>query len=112
MPRSTFTITLDDKSVLEVPWFHRPPIYIWRRLKQHVYKQDKGCCRYCGEKVPYEHTHCHHTLALSNGGTNHPQNLKTSCYACHTKKHPFMDPVASLGLRNKLEVGIEVRIRE
>jgi len=34
--------------------------------------------------------HIHHALELSQGGTNHPSNLKVSCKDCHKKIHPFM----------------------
>ena len=42
--------------------------------------------------------HIHHTLELSEGGTNHPSNLKTLCKDCHKIRHPFM-----LDARDKLE---------
>jgi 5-methylcytosine-specific restriction endonuclease McrA len=75
---------------LRFPWFSRPPIDLWIRLKQFVYERDGGLCQYCKQQVEYRSTHCHHTLELSEGGTNHPSNLKTLCIPCHKKRHPFM----------------------
>ena len=75
---------------LRFPWFGRPPIDLWVRLKQHVYQRDLGRCCYCKQQVEYRLTHCHHTLELSEGGTNHPTNLKTLCRPCHKNRHPFM----------------------
>lgn len=89
-----FTI---DEIGLKVPWYGRPPIDIWLKLKQYVYQRDKGICQYCGNPTPYEDSHCHHILELSENGTNHPSNLKTLCRDCHKIRHPFM-----LSVRDKL----------
>lgn len=92
-------MTLSDKvrffSIPEIPgvlypWYHRPQIDDWKKLKQFVYQRDEGCCRYCFHPVEYIESHCHHVLPLSEGGTNHPRNLKTACIPCHEDKHPFM----------------------
>lgn len=72
------------------PWFSRPPIELWIMLKQFVYERDGGICQYCKQQTEYKDTHCHHALELSEGGTNHPSNLKTLCVSCHKTRHPFM----------------------
>jgi 5-methylcytosine-specific restriction endonuclease McrA len=59
-------------------------------IKQYVYKRDGGICLYCKQPVEYHESHCHHVLELSEGGTNHPSNLKTLCVNCHKDRHPFM----------------------
>jgi len=85
---------LDD---LRVPWYGRPPIDVWIRVKQWIYQRDKGICQYCKNQTEYKDTHCHHVLELSEGGTNHPSNLKTLCIECHEDRHPFMkNPVARM----------------
>lgn len=71
-------------------WYTRLPLDLWIPLKQFVYQRDNGICRYCEQQVEYKDTHCHHTLELSEGGTNHPSNLKTLCVPCHKERHPFM----------------------
>ncbi len=92
-----FTI---DSLELRVPWYGRPPIEIWIKVKQWVYQRDKGICQYCFELTEYKDTHCHHVLELSRSGTNHPTNLKTLCIKCHKNKHPFMkNPMETLTLR-------------
>lgn len=75
---------------LRFPWFSRPPIELWIMLKQYVYQRDKGLCQYCKQQTEYRSTHCHHVLELSEGGTNHPTNLKTLCVPCHKERHPYM----------------------
>jgi 5-methylcytosine-specific restriction endonuclease McrA len=82
--------TLDQYSKYKFPWFRRPPIYLWRILRQYVYERDFGVCAYCGNKVELNKCHIHHVLELSEGGTNHPSNLKVLCKDCHKIKHPFM----------------------
>jgi 5-methylcytosine-specific restriction endonuclease McrA len=84
------TFTLNKIPGVSFPWFRRPSIEIWRKLKQYTYERDGGKCRYCGLSVEYLDTHCHHIMPLSEGGTNHPDNLKTLCRDCHKKRHPFM----------------------
>jgi 5-methylcytosine-specific restriction endonuclease McrA len=75
---------------LRIPWYRRPPIEIWRRLRQIIYTRDGGLCCYCHNPVRLEDCHIHHVLELSEGGTNQPTNLKTLCVKCHKTRHPFM----------------------
>lgn len=79
-----------DELELKVPWYGRPSIDVWIKLKQYVYRRDGGLCQYCHEPVAYELSHCHHILELSENGTNHPTNLKTLCHEHHKLRHPFM----------------------
>jgi len=72
------------------PWYKRPPINLWRILRQYVYERDLGRCQYCNNETELTDCHIHHVLELNQGGTNHPSNLKTSCRDCHKKRHPFM----------------------
>jgi 5-methylcytosine-specific restriction endonuclease McrA len=72
------------------PWFHRMPEDQWREIKQYVYQLDLGLCQYCEQPVKFEECHTHHVLELSQGGTNHPSNLKTLHKKCHKDRHPFM----------------------
>lgn len=71
-------------------WYRRLPVNEWRVLRQYIYQRDNGTCLYCGEKVELNKCHCHHVLELSQGGTNHPTNLKTLCKKCHENRHPHM----------------------
>ena len=81
---------LDEIPGVRYRWFGRPGVSDWVRLKQYVYERDRGICQVCKEPTAYEKTHCHHVLELSEGGTNHPSNLKTLCHKCHKHRHPFM----------------------
>lgn len=82
--------TLEDLPNLRFPWHNRMSLELWRPLKQWIYQRDLGICQYCKKQYPYDKTHCHHVLELSEGGTNHPANLKTLCHNCHKERHPFM----------------------
>jgi len=84
------TFEVPDLPGLRFPWYTRMSIEIWMPLKQYVYQRDKGICQYCDIQFEYKSTHCHHVLELSEGGTNHPTNLKTLCIPCHKDRHPFM----------------------
>jgi 5-methylcytosine-specific restriction endonuclease McrA len=52
--------------------------------------RDEGICGYCFDVVELHKCHIHHALELSEGGTNHPSNLKVLCVDCHKARHPFM----------------------
>jgi 5-methylcytosine-specific restriction endonuclease McrA len=82
-----------DKFILNdkrYPWFSRMPIEQWREIRQFVYERDGGLCQHCGNLTHFDECHIHHVLELSEGGTNHPSNLKTLCKKCHKIRHPFM----------------------
>lgn len=81
------TFEIDGK---KYPWHRRMPVAQWREVRQYVYARDGGKCRYCGKAVELFGCHIHHTLPLSEHGTNHPGNLKTLCVECHKQRHPFM----------------------
>ena len=87
------TFTIDELPDRRFPWFGRMPLDLWLPLKQFVYERDGGVCHYCENQSEYIDTHCHHTLELYEGGTNHPSNLKTLCHTCHKGRHPFMKSV-------------------
>jgi hypothetical protein len=82
---------ISELSGLRFPWYGRMPVELWIPLKQFVYQRDKGICQCgCGQPIEYHKSHCHHTLPLSENGTNHPTNLKTLSVDHHEDKHPFM----------------------
>lgn len=85
-----FTFQIPELTGLDFPWYTRMTQTLWRPLRQYVYQRDNGKCRYCDTSIELYACHCHHVLELNQGGTNHPDNLKTACIPCHEKKHPFM----------------------
>jgi len=86
--RNTFEVP--ELYRIQIPWYRRPPIEIWRQLRQVVYCRDHGLCMYCSTAVALHECHIHHVQPLSQGGTNHPSNLKTVCVRCHKERHPHM----------------------
>ena len=85
------------------PWYKRPEVYLWRILRQYVYERDGGICAYCKNSVELINCNIHHALELSQGGTNHPTNLKILCKDCHKKRHPFMQDARDKMNYNNME---------
>ncbi|MDW5562266.1 MAG: HNH endonuclease [Methanomassiliicoccus sp.] len=76
---------------------------VWQRLQPAILRRDRYRCQDCGvdfgarrRKVfdpklrrgkggyRWESLEVHHIIARSNGGSDHPGNLKTLCPACHS----------------------------
>jgi 5-methylcytosine-specific restriction endonuclease McrA len=89
---------LPELSGYRFPWYGRMPDDLWRILRQFVYERDGEKCQYCDDQTELFDCHCHHVLPLSEHGTNHPSNLKTSCKPCHKERHPFMKSAKELYL--------------
>lgn len=59
-----------------------------KKLKNRVYKRDRGTCFYCGCRVRYdgEERTLDHVIPKSKGGTNRMWNLVLSCKPCNKSK--------------------------
>ena len=58
----------------------------WYRLRFEVLERDKFQCQYCGQYAPNVRLEVDHILAVSDGGTDALENLRTSCFACNQGK--------------------------
>lgn len=58
----------------------------WEGLRSGILEEDKYLCRMC--LTDSRERHVHHIVPLSKYGSNHPTNLITLCYDCHSKVHP------------------------
>ena len=61
----------------------------WSLLVSRIVERDGSICKECKSK---RHRHdepleVHHIIPKSNGGSDHPANLKTLCKKCHLSKH-------------------------
>lgn len=56
----------------------------WKALRQTVFARDDYTCAYCGKRGT--DLECDHVHPISRGGTNHPENLVTSCRPCNRRK--------------------------
>lgn len=65
-----------------------------QRTRFEIFKRDGFMCGYCGSRPPNVILEVDHILALSNGGTDDPENLITSCFDCNRGK-------SNLPLENK-----------
>jgi hypothetical protein len=63
----------------------RPPLYVWRELRQKVFSRDNYTCQYCNAKDAK--LHCDHVIPLSRGGSNDLENLVAACASCNLSKH-------------------------
>lgn len=52
----------------------------WRRLRRAIFERDGYRCVLCGRFGSLE---CDHIVAVEDGGTNDPDNLRTVCRDCH-----------------------------
>lgn len=59
----------------------------WEDFREHALRRDSYRCRNCGSVVDLN---VHHIVPLSQGGTNHLDNLVTLCLRCHSGVHPHM----------------------
>jgi hypothetical protein len=70
------------------PTYLRPPntepVEAWKR--EHVYARDGGRCTYCGVGLSFAAVHIDHSVSRANRGTNHLNNLRTSCAPCNLAK--------------------------
>lgn len=55
-----------------------------KQLRTRVLERDCYRCTHCGTTTNLE---MHHLIPLSQGGTNHLDNLTTLCHTCHTTLH-------------------------
>lgn len=62
----------------------RSPLSV--RVRFEVFKRDEFTCRYCGRRSPDAVLEVDHIVAVSNGGSDDPMNLITSCWDCNRGK--------------------------
>ena len=69
----------------------RQPAEIWNETRRIVWERDDGRCQsplqppLCQGKphIPLEKCHIDHVAPLRRGGSNHVDNLRILCRACH-----------------------------
>jgi 5-methylcytosine-specific restriction endonuclease McrA len=54
--------------------------------RENVYLRDKGCCQYCGKKVPRSDFTYDHVLPRSQGGQTAWNNVVVCCTPCNQRK--------------------------
>jgi 5-methylcytosine-specific restriction endonuclease McrA len=57
-----------------------------RQFREWLLKRDRGCCRYCGERIMLSEMQVEHVVPVALGGSNHSRNLVSSCQPCNSKK--------------------------
>lgn len=55
-------------------------------LRFEILKRDRFRCGYCGVRAGDADLQVDHIVAVANGGTNDPSNLRASCAACNAGK--------------------------
>ena len=56
-------------------------------LGEQLYKEQKGRCNYCGQKLPRMLMVWGHMTPATRGGSNAVGNLQLACQTCDGKKH-------------------------
>lgn len=59
---------------------------IGKRLRFSIFERDLFTCQYCGKTPPKVVLHIDHIIPVVAGGTNDPENLRTSCSDCNLGK--------------------------
>lgn len=54
-----------------------------RLLKPILYQQQRGCCKYCGNKFPMEFLTFDHVVRRKDGGKDNQENLVLACKPCN-----------------------------
>lgn len=60
----------------------------WNSVRKEVYRRDRWTCQQCG--VRGVKVFAHHKVHISQGGSNHLDNLETVCRKCHEREHPHL----------------------
>jgi 5-methylcytosine-specific restriction endonuclease McrA len=58
----------------------------WLRLRGFVFRRDHFTCQLCG-RTGLKHPQCDHIRPIGLGGSSHPNNLRTLCEICHSRRH-------------------------
>ena len=71
-------------NALEIGFSSRPPLSVWKKIKQRIFLRDDFTCRYCGARgVRLE---CDHVVPVLKGGGEDDANLVTACGPCNRSK--------------------------
>lgn len=68
--------------------------------RQNVWARDKGCCQYCGNRVPRHEVTYDHVLPRSKGGHTRWENIVTCCAPCNQRKSNRTPQEANMRLRS------------
>jgi 5-methylcytosine-specific restriction endonuclease McrA len=55
----------------------------WREIRAWVLARDRSTCTACGEPA----TNVDHLVAVREGGSDDPRNLRSLCAPCHADAH-------------------------
>ncbi len=54
--------------------------------RRNVYLRDRGCCQYCGAKVPSNAFEFEHVIPRAQGGRTNWDNIVVACVGCNQRK--------------------------
>jgi len=66
--------------------------------RRNVYRRDRFCCVYCGERPSASHLTIDHVVPRSRGGASSWENCVTACLSCNARKADRTDREAGLHL--------------
>jgi 5-methylcytosine-specific restriction endonuclease McrA len=57
-----------------------------RKMREYLYRREKGRCFYCENTVPLSQGSCDHIIPVVKGGATDKHNLVFSCKPCNFEK--------------------------
>jgi 5-methylcytosine-specific restriction endonuclease McrA len=82
-PRSVFPMPSIVRFLRMVTKVFRRGVSFNRR---NVYLRDRGCCQYCGNRVPSNEFTLEHVIPKSQGGRTTWENIVVACIPCNRRK--------------------------
>lgn len=79
----------------------RPSRSIPVTVRFEVLRRDSFTCTYCGRRPPEVVLHVDHVVPWSQGGSNHPDNLKAACQDCNLGKRDRRLDGSGVGIIHK-----------
>jgi len=60
------------------------------KLRMQIFERDNFTCQLCGRSTPDVKLELDHIKPVAEGGTDNPENLRTTCYACNRGRGALM----------------------
>jgi len=83
----------------------------WYKLRWQILERDKYTCRYCGQSAPDIKLEVDHKVPLVDGGTDDPDNLVASCWACNRGKNGLRQSIVLRREKKNVDLNISLNNR-
>ena len=83
----------------------------WYKLRWQILERDKYTCQYCGQSAPDIKLEVDHKVPLVDGGTDDPDNLVASCWACNRGKNGLRQSIVLRREKKNVDLNISLNNR-